>query len=810
MLSNWGSDDPVADIDGSGQVDGGDLGLMVAAWGTCPCPEPPSGWSPVHPADGPREPDVRVLTEDALVTYLADRARDRHAREGNFATYDHYLSFYWEQRVAEIEIEDRVARGGSEVVFRFMTHDQLNPAEFRTFFASAYATYHNNQSDAFNQGVTLVDVRPSTSWPGETEYHYEATIDNNVPENRPLQLGDRIEVELSQFLLAPRNGRSNYYGTAFLYVVGEGVVPWYAKAREEAETPGEAESASFDSFPVPEFGRLGGDTTLPYQYSNEPEHRFKQTAGNISTTSGHSFMHGRRLHHTDFITGAHSEPDNPAFLAHAGIAGPQFAATDCVSCHVNNGRSLPPTVGMPFDGAAIYLAADASGTPHPILGETLQPYSGSGPQEALRIEAEDYSGSSGISIEPCLDTGGGYNITDVDTGDWVIYPDQPLVVETPGPLDAEFRLAATTAGRLRLESIGGAVEYAVIPVPDTGGDQNWQTVTTTLNLPVGTYTFAINAQVGGWNLNWFRVGRESSGATGEGEAILESWETFPGTYGDGTPYELRRPVIDFEGITPEYHAVRTAPPLVGLGLLEAVDEETILEFADPCDDDEDGISGRARFVSDPTSPRRTLLGRFTAKGRQASVLHQIAHALNRDMGVTTTIFPVLDDGTTTAEPELGDEELDLMNRYTALLGVAARRDLTDEDALRGEVLFAEAGCVACHRPEMVTGDRHPYGELRNQTIRPFTDLLLHDLGEGLADPMAEGEATASEWRTAPLWNIGLTAGVSGGEAYLHDGRARTLAEAILWHGGEAEASREAFRTMSAADRDALIAFLRSL
>ena len=113
-------------------------------------------------------------------------------------------------------------------------------------------------------------------------------------------------------------------------------------------------------------------------------------------------------------------------------------------------------------------------------------------------------------------------------------------------------------------------------------------------------------------------------------------------------------------------------------------------------------------------------------------------------------------------------------------------------------------------PELSTGLHHPYAELRDQTIRPFTDLLLHDLGPGLADPMAEDGVLGSEWRTAPLWNIGLTAGVADGEAYLHDGRARSLEEAILWHGGEAEASKEAFRQMSAADRAALIAFLKSL
>ncbi|HMP84693.1 MAG TPA: di-heme oxidoredictase family protein, partial [Verrucomicrobiota bacterium] len=187
-----------------------------------------------------------------------------------------------------------------------------------------------------------------------------------------------------------------------------------------------------------------------------------------------------------------------------------------------------------------------------------------------------------------------------------------------------------------------------------------------------------------------------------------------------------------------------------------------------------------------------------------------AAALNTDMGVVTTIFPKLDGETTNSTPELSAADLDLMTRYVALLGVGARRNLTDAQALQGEQLFATASCVKCHTPTLTTSAYHPMAELRSQTIHPYTDLLLHDMGPGLADNMGEGAATGSEWRTAPLWNIGLTAGVSGGEAYLHDGRARSLEEAILWHGGEAEAAKEAFRTMSAADRAALIKFLKSL
>jgi len=151
-----------------------------------------------------------------------------------------------------------------------------------------------------------------------------------------------------------------------------------------------------------------------------------------------------------------------------------------------------------------------------------------------------------------------------------------------------------------------------------------------------------------------------------------------------------------------------------------------------------------------------------------------------------------------------------MTRYLSTLGVSARRDLTNALALQGEQVFNSAQCSKCHVPTLTTSPYHSMTELRSQTIHPYTDLLLHDMGSGLADNLGELSATGSEWRTPPLWSIGLTAGVSGGEAYLHDGRARSLEEAILWHGGEAETAKEVFRTMSNADRTALIQFLKSL
>ena len=151
-----------------------------------------------------------------------------------------------------------------------------------------------------------------------------------------------------------------------------------------------------------------------------------------------------------------------------------------------------------------------------------------------------------------------------------------------------------------------------------------------------------------------------------------------------------------------------------------------------------------------------------------------------------------------------------MVRYVALLGVAAQRNYGNAQVTQGASLFTSAGCIKCHAGQLTTSQFHPNNELRSQTIRPYTDLLLHDMGAALADNLGEGVASGAEWRTPPLWSLGLTAGVSGGENYLHDGRARNLSEAILWHGGEAEAAKEAFRTMSSANRAALIAFLQSL
>ena len=286
-----------------------------------------------------------------------------------------------------------------------------------------------------------------------------------------------MEIEISQFIEAPVHGRNNYYGTAILYVVGQGIVPW------------QGVGPLLDSFPLPETAWLGGQTTLPYQYSNEPEHRFKQTAGNIAPTNAQPFMLGRRLHHTDFGNGAHSESGNPVFTNHVGKLGPKFIARSCVECHVNNGRALPPAIGAPMSRTVVKVGSDANGSPHPTLGSVLQPQSTNGPVE--------------------------------------------------------------------------------------------------------------------------------------GSATIASYTTIAGNTATARPTRCSKPNYAFQGVTPSYFSARLAPPLVGLGLLEAVSESTIIALADPDDANADGISGRIQTVLDPETGDQRL-GRFTSKAGKARLSHQIA------------------------------------------------------------------------------------------------------------------------------------------------------------------------------------------
>lgn len=292
----------------------------------------------------------------------------------------------------------------------------------------------------------------------------------------------------------------------------------------------------------------------------------------------------------------------------------------------------------------------------------------------------------------------------------------------------------------------------------------------------------------------------------------------------GQTVMLRKPIVSIIDLAyGKLHqqvqmSARIASPMIGLGLLEAIAEDDILALADPDDNDNNGISGRANLVWD-ISRQSLALGRFGWKAGQPSVTQQNAAAFDGDLGITSSLF--LKDHCTERQveclnspnggkPELSDKILDLVSFYTRNLAVPARRNYDDNDVQQGEKLFREIGCASCHKPQSQTAADYPLTWLANQTIYPYTDLLLHDMGVGLADNRPEFMANGQEWRTPPLWGIGLAKTVNKEASFLHDGRARSLTEAILWHGGEAEKSQSIFALLPSQQRSMLIDFLNSL
>ena len=574
-----------------------------------------------------------VRADGVVVTRFGDRGRDRHAKDigmydpnniFNSDHYDHWLAHYWEYRTARVQLEDHVPNGQSLIRATYITEHQLGAKEFRVWFFGLTTTgqFHFNPTATYVGQGTWNDDFVKTSESGH-QYMYTLDITEQWKKvatfNVPLQVGVNMEFEISQFLLNPPAGaRKNYYGTSYVYVIGTpGVAPfeWQRGVQDELGVN--------DGTPIPTAGLLGGDTTLGYNYSEEPAGRFMQMATNLSPGNAQPFVRGRRVHHTNFENGVHDErPDNPVWTEQIGKAGNHYVNLSCAKCHVRNGRALVADVGVSLD-KWVFKLADADGNPDPQLGKVLQP------------------------------------------------------------------------------------------------------------------------------------GQTGAGSP-EGTVSLGAW-----TEADG----LRSPNYVFSNGTPARFSARIAPQLVGIGLLEAVPETTILEWADPGDADSDGISGRAALSEDPLTgaPR---LGRFGYKASTSSVSHQVAAALNTDIGVMTSLLPDPDCGDAqtscgSSGEELADSQLDDLVKYISLLGVGARRDYNNTT---GENLFANIGCADCHRDTMTTSEYHPLAELRSQTIHPYTDMLLHDMGPGLADNLGEGVATGAEWRTAPLWGLGHARSVMLGDA----------------------------------------------
>lgn len=265
-------------------------------------------------------------------------------------------------------------------------------------------------------------------------------------------------------------------------------------------------------------------------------------------------------------------------------------------------------------------------------------------------------------------------------------------------------------------------------------------------------------------------------------------------------------------------SARVAPPMIGLGLLEAIPEETILNWAKQQASIDDGISGRANQVWS-VETQQTTVGRFGWKAGQPTLNQQNAAAFNGDVGLTTSLFTaencsqnqsICNELPNGGKPEVSDKILGFVEFYTQHLAVPQRRNVDDPQVVKGQQLFANSGCESCHKVDVTSAKVDDKPALSEQIIHPYTDLLLHDMGEGLADNRGEFIANGQEWRTPPLWGIGYTEEVNGHTYFLHDGRARNLMEAVLWHGGEAENSKQTVLKFNKQERDALIAFLQSL
>ena len=686
-LSN-GPSDPDSDNDGvpdsSDQCPNTAPGVQVDANGCPVTTPPPSTVTPLYNSSTPLEPDTQVDTGNALITRFSDRPRTRHAREDQFQSYDHYIKFYFEHRASNIEIIDTVAKGGNTITMNVRTLWPLSDSE-----AENRWWYLGRNTVAEYSGGGIMQY---VGFDG-TYYNYTKSDNLNRQFNREIRIGDRLEFEISQFSRndIPR-GQANYYGTTFLYIVGKGIVPWYTENAGEF-VPGGGEFQE-DSREIPASYWLGGNTTIHYQYTDEPNDHFMQMATNLGYDNGQKFLEGRRILHSSFIDGQHDEdPENGVLNTVAGLAGSQpYIKASCSGCHERNGGA-PVAPNNELLDRWVFKTADANGNPHPQYGKVLQP-----------------------------------------------------------------------------RRVGGA---------------------------------------------------------GEGDVSIAFWSNVANG--------LRAPNYQFQNGAPERFSARIAPRLVGLGLLEAIPESTIESLEDPNDANGDGISGRANRVADPANPQVTRIGRFGWKAGTSSIRHQVVSALNTDMGVRTSLMPNLDCGSNQSgcsnnSPMLPDAEIDKLVTYLAGLGVRPQRGwesgFEDQTIVYGKQVFSNTGCAGCHTPTLQTSPYHPMAEARNQTIHPYSDMLLHDMGDGLADNLGDGDASGREWRTTPLWGLGLHACVTGGvtnpsgaeggeictphHAYLHDGRARSIEEAILWHGGEGANSRANYQALSASDKNALLRFLESL
>ena len=621
------------------------------------------------PADAVNPPIVFERDDGVLVTRGAGRVRGRH--EGPLDTNQPFMEFvagYFVSRTYGWIVEDYTPLGQSKIRVTYLPISRpTSGTNFR-----AWKDYANGDVFHANMGMSSEAPLPSLNHGGrELATSYQEQIapyalaqqqetSRNARDAREIQAGDLLEFEFGIFMdpeaVQPPGSRTSYYTDTFRYRVGKGGVT--------ADNPDPYSGGKGISGPA-EAAQQGGGTTNVWAYFML-ETQFGQMALNIQHENVQHFVDGRRLFHTDFTTGAHTESGNPAFPEQRGKAGPLGIATSCEGCHVNNGP----------------------GESFAVLGRTSS--------MVIKLYGEDTAGN-------------------------------------------QLQLA-------------------------------------------------------------------------DGSARVSDIEEKTVELAEGTSVVLTKPTLDVamkDGRVPAFSA-RIARKVIGLGLLEAIDERTILARADMLDCDGDGISGRPSYVRDPRT-RELRVGRYGWKAEKVDIEHQVAEALHDDMGVGTHLFPDVD------KSELDDADLARLVTYMRLVSVPGQRDRENPRVRAGEQIFQTIGCAQCHVTDVLTGANHPFSELRAQSIKPYTDLLLHDMGPELADASnsaspsdASAPPSASEWRTPPLWGIGLLASINGRTGLLHDGRAANVLEAILWHGGEAEPTRERVTKLPADDRAALLEFVMSL
>jgi CxxC motif-containing protein (DUF1111 family) len=612
------------------------------------------GVAPLFTSADAKNPPISWKRDDgALVTRGAGRVRGRHEKEGSFGTYGPH---YFQDRSYGFIVEDFTSIGQKRIRVTYLPIAKPDHTANRITNWRAWKMPGNNAT--FMENKYLADVTSSPVAPTGPVAQVQQYDEQFTPQTRTMDVGQNFEFEFGVFLdpaaLTTPGSRNSYYTDTFRYRIGlGGLTP---NNLDYAEAPGPTDEA-----------KIGGDTTIAWLFA-EPDMYFSQMALNTQQENVQSFLEGRRLFHTDFTNGQHSETGNPVFTEQAGKAGPLMNATSCETCHVKNGPGALLDAPLDLKSSMVFKLYGAGD-----LGTQLQLQEGSA-------------------------------------------------------------------------SVSGTEERTV-------------------------------------------------------------------ALDDGTMVALHQPkfIVTATSGDPSRFSARIARKLVGLGLLEAIDERTLLARADRLDCDRDGISGRPSYVKDPVTGVLRI-GRMGWKAEKVGIAHQVADALSADIGVDTSILPGAGGKT-----ELSDDDLARLTTYMRLIGVPPQRNHDQADVARGESLFKTVGCSGCHVTDVVTGENHPFVELRSQPIRPFTDLLLHDMGSDLADDSGvpasdapDAPPAASEWRTPPLWGIGLYATVNGHTGLLHDGRAAGVLEAVLWHGGEAEAVKHRFMALGAADRQALLAFVQSL